>query len=123
MRIAYLIQWVAHNGHGRPPPLSHSHPNLRVGGGTCTPSSASQAVATAQCTLHDLPYLPILHALCTMAIYNTTRSFQALLAEHESSPPSFTVRLYPDYWQLNNGSKWLYNNQIAVCTASVIIWL
>ena len=58
-----------------------------------------------------------------MAIYNTTRSFQALLAEHESSPPSFTVRLYPDYWQLNNGSKWLYNNQIAVCTLRANDWL
>lgn len=119
--IAYLIQWVAIDGRGRPLPPSHSHPpNVRVGGGTCTHSSASQAAATTGCTLHDQPYPPILHALCTMAIYNTTRFFQALLAEHESSPPSFTVRLYPDYWQLNNGSKWLYNNQIAVCAARTI---
>ncbi|TFY56188.1 hypothetical protein EVJ58_g7792, partial [Rhodofomes roseus] len=48
-----------------------------------------------------------------MAIYNTTRSFEELLEAHESSPPSFTVRLYPDFWQLNNGSKCLYNNQMA----------
>lgn len=61
--IAYLIQWVTIVGRGRPLPLSHSHPNLRVGGGTCTHSSASQAAATTRCTLHDQPYPPILHAL------------------------------------------------------------
>ncbi|KAH9943857.1 Spt20 family-domain-containing protein [Amylocystis lapponica] len=48
-----------------------------------------------------------------MAGYNLTRTIEELLRQHEHSPPSFTVRLYPDYWTLNNGSKFLYNNQIA----------
>ncbi|KAH9933385.1 uncharacterized protein B0H18DRAFT_983411 [Fomitopsis serialis] len=48
-----------------------------------------------------------------MATYNATRFFEGLLEAHESSPPSFTVRLYPDFWQLNNGSKCLYNHQMA----------
>jgi hypothetical protein len=38
-----------------------------------------------------------------------------LLARNEARPPSFAVHLHPDYWTLNNGSKFLYNNQIAVC--------
>lgn len=49
-----------------------------------------------------------------MALYNTSRFIQGLLKEHEHSPPSFTVRLYREHWVLNNGSKFLYNNQIAV---------
>lgn len=52
-----------------------------------------------------------------MAGYNISRSVQELLNEHESSPPSFTVHLYPEHWTLNNGSKFLYNNQVAVCSA------
>lgn len=51
-----------------------------------------------------------------MAGYNITRSIDELLAEHESSPPSFTVHLHPDHWTLNSGSKFLYNNQLAVGT-------
>ena len=39
---------------------------------------------------------------------------QELLAQHEASPPSFTVHLYPEHWTLNHGSKFLYNNQVAV---------
>ena len=46
------------------------------------------------------------------------RSVEELLAQHESSPPSFTIHLYPEYWTLNNGSKFLYNNQVAVCSTS-----
>ncbi|KAI0675659.1 Spt20 family-domain-containing protein [Trametes maxima] len=48
-----------------------------------------------------------------MTLYNTSRFVDGLLKTHESSPPSFTVRLYREHWTLNNGSKFLYNNQIA----------
>ncbi|KAF9054635.1 Spt20 family-domain-containing protein [Panaeolus papilionaceus] len=48
-----------------------------------------------------------------MAGYNRTRYVEQLLEKTESSPPSFTVHLYPEYWVLNNGSKFLYHNQIA----------
>ncbi|RPD64166.1 hypothetical protein L226DRAFT_460544 [Lentinus tigrinus ALCF2SS1-7] len=48
-----------------------------------------------------------------MALYNMSRFVQGLLKTHENSPPSFTVRLYREYWTLNNGSKFLYNNQTA----------
>ncbi|CCM02580.1 uncharacterized protein FIBRA_04683 [Fibroporia radiculosa] len=48
-----------------------------------------------------------------MTSYNLSRSVQNLLDEHQFSPASFTVKLYPDYWTLNNGSKCLYTHQIA----------
>lgn len=37
-----------------------------------------------------------------------------LLERNKTRPPSFTIHLYPDFWTLNNGNKFLYNNQIAV---------
>lgn len=37
----------------------------------------------------------------------------ALLEEYEKSPPSFSVHLYPGHWTLNNGPKFLYNNQVS----------
>ena len=46
--------------------------------------------------------------------YNIMRDDSALLEEFEKSPPSFTVRLYPAHWTLNNGPKFLYNNQVSV---------
>ena len=49
-----------------------------------------------------------------MASYNGARFVQELLDAHESSPPSFTVHLHLDHWTLNGGSKFLYNNQMAV---------
>lgn len=49
-----------------------------------------------------------------MVGYNLTRSVEELLGAHESSPASFTVHLHADHWTLNGGSKFLYNNQIAV---------
>jgi transcription factor SPT20 len=49
-----------------------------------------------------------------MAGYNLTRSVEELLEKTESSSPSFTVHLHSEYWTLNNGSKFLYNNQVAV---------
>lgn len=49
-----------------------------------------------------------------MALYNTTRYLQGLLKEYEDAPPSFTVRLYREHWILNNSTKFLYNNQMAV---------
>ncbi|KAF8184422.1 Spt20 family-domain-containing protein, partial [Pholiota molesta] len=48
-----------------------------------------------------------------MADYNRTRSVEQLLDKTESLPPSFTVHLHPEHWVLNNGSKFLYHNQIA----------
>ena len=49
-----------------------------------------------------------------MAGYNRTRYVEQLLEKTESLSPSFTVHLHPEYWVLNNGSKFLYHNQIAV---------
>ncbi|KAJ8509503.1 hypothetical protein ONZ45_g8330 [Pleurotus djamor] len=48
-----------------------------------------------------------------MAGYNRTREVEELLQRTESKPPSFTVHLHPEYWSLNHGSKFLYNNHIA----------
>ncbi|KAI0917859.1 hypothetical protein AcV5_002691 [Taiwanofungus camphoratus] len=48
-----------------------------------------------------------------MAGYNLTRFVEELLEAHRSSPASFSVKLYPDFWNLNGGQKCLYNNQIA----------
>lgn len=53
-----------------------------------------------------------------MAGYNLTRFVEELLERTESSPPSFTVHLHLEYWTLNQGSKFLYNNQIAVGESS-----
>jgi transcription factor SPT20 len=49
-----------------------------------------------------------------MAGYNRTRYVEELLEQTDALPPSFSVHLHPEYWTLNNGSKFLYNNQIAV---------
>ncbi|KAF8649274.1 hypothetical protein AX16_005902 [Volvariella volvacea WC 439] len=48
-----------------------------------------------------------------MAGYNRTREVEALLEHTQLLPPSFTVHLHTEYWTLNNGGKFLYNNQIA----------
>ncbi|KAG6888748.1 hypothetical protein C0995_006219 [Termitomyces sp. Mi166 len=48
-----------------------------------------------------------------MASYNTTRFVEDLLEKTASLSPSFTVHLHLEHWTLNNGSKFLYNNQIA----------
>ncbi|KAF9244124.1 Spt20 family-domain-containing protein [Melanogaster broomeanus] len=48
-----------------------------------------------------------------MTGYNITRSAEELLDSHEFDPPSFSIHLYPEYWTLNNGPKFLYNNPIA----------
>jgi hypothetical protein len=52
-----------------------------------------------------------------MAGYNLTRTIDEVL-EHfkkdQKNLPSFTVHLHPEYWTLNNGSKFLYNNPVAV---------
>lgn len=49
-----------------------------------------------------------------MPDYNLSRAVALLLAETESTAPSFTVNLYPEHWTLNQGSKFLYNNPVAV---------
>lgn len=49
-----------------------------------------------------------------MTGYNITRSAEELLDNYESDPPSFSIHLHPDYWTLNNGPKFLYNNPVAV---------
>ena len=46
--------------------------------------------------------------------YNILRDDSTLLDENANSPPSLTVYLFPDYWTLNNGPKFLYNNQVSV---------
>ncbi|KAJ3523301.1 hypothetical protein NMY22_g11502 [Coprinellus aureogranulatus] len=46
--------------------------------------------------------------------YNRTRYVEELLYKTDGQPPSFTVHLHPEYWILNNGSKFLYHNQILV---------
>lgn len=48
-----------------------------------------------------------------MTGYNITRSAEELLGKYESSPPSFSIHLYPDHWTLNNGPKFLYNSPVA----------
>jgi hypothetical protein len=55
----------------------------------------------------------------TMAGYNLTRSSEELLERNKSSPPSFAVHLYAEHWTLNNGIKFLYNNQVAVCGTTI----
>jgi len=52
-------------------------------------------------------------AVC-MACYNVTRSAEQLLEAYEDAAPSFSLHLHPDYWTLNNGPKFLYNNPVAV---------
>jgi transcription factor SPT20 len=49
-----------------------------------------------------------------MAGYNRTRYVEQLLEKTESLPPSISVHLHSEHWVLNNGSKFQYNNQIAV---------
>lgn len=56
-----------------------------------------------------------------MAGYNLTRTVDEVLERFENgerNQPSFTVHLHPEYWTLNNGSKFLYNNPVAVSGAS-----
>lgn len=53
-------------------------------------------------------------ALGLIESYNRTRYVEELLETVDEKPPSFTVHLHPEYWVLNNGSKFLYHNQIAV---------
>ncbi|KAJ8591021.1 hypothetical protein M405DRAFT_735816 [Rhizopogon salebrosus TDB-379] len=48
-----------------------------------------------------------------MACYNVTRSAEQLLEAYEDALPSFSLHLHPDYWTLNNGPKFLYNNPVA----------
>lgn len=55
-----------------------------------------------------------------MAGYNLTRTVEEVLEyleKDEKNLPSFTVHLHPEYWTLNHGSKFLYNNPVAVCGA------
>jgi transcription factor SPT20 len=49
-----------------------------------------------------------------MTGYNITRSAEELLDKYEFDPPSFSIHLHPEYWTLNNGPKFLYNNPVAV---------
>jgi hypothetical protein len=48
-----------------------------------------------------------------MTGYNITRSAEELLDKYEFDPPSFSIHLHPEYWTLNNGPKFLYNNPVA----------
>jgi len=53
-------------------------------------------------------------ALGLIETYNRTRYVEELLDSIEGQPPSFTVHLHQEYWILNNGSKFLYHNPMAV---------
>ncbi|KIJ65193.1 hypothetical protein HYDPIDRAFT_111086 [Hydnomerulius pinastri MD-312] len=48
-----------------------------------------------------------------MTGFNITRSAEELLDNYESASPSLSIHLYPEYWTLNNGPKFLYNNPVA----------
>ncbi|KAH8116310.1 Spt20 family-domain-containing protein [Phellopilus nigrolimitatus] len=45
--------------------------------------------------------------------YNIMRDDRALLEEHEKSPASFSVHLYPAHWTLNSGPNFMYNNEVS----------
>ena len=49
-----------------------------------------------------------------MASYNVMRSVEDLLTQYESSPPSFTIHLHREHWNMNNSHKFLYHGQPAV---------
>ena len=66
-------------------------------------------------------YVPAYISTLGMAGYNLTREVEDLLERIEPLPPSFTVHLHPDYWTLNSGSKWLYNNQVAVSAMCIAV--
>lgn len=70
---------------------------------------------------HDSPAPPPFH-VC-MAGYNITRSVDELLETNKASPPSFSVHFYPEHWTLNSGSKFLYNNQVAVSPVPIVHFL
>ncbi|KAI4294282.1 hypothetical protein K525DRAFT_213043 [Schizophyllum commune Loenen D] len=48
-----------------------------------------------------------------MVDYNRTRFVDSLLENNKDQPPSFKIHLHAEHWNLNNGSKFLYNNQVA----------
>ena len=57
-----------------------------------------------------------------MAGYNLTRTVEDVLDRFDKDPnnqPSFTVHLHVEYWTLNSGSKFLYNNPVAVSSAFI----
>ncbi|TDL23759.1 hypothetical protein BD410DRAFT_149052 [Rickenella mellea] len=45
--------------------------------------------------------------------YNVMRDDKEFLDENSSSPPSFSIYLYPEHWTLNNGPKFLYTHQVS----------
>lgn len=58
-----------------------------------------------------------------MAGYNLTRTVEDVLDRFDkdnNNLPSFTVHLHVEYWTLNNGSKFLYNNPVAVSSAFIL---
>ncbi|TFK23191.1 hypothetical protein FA15DRAFT_670690 [Coprinopsis marcescibilis] len=52
-------------------------------------------------------------ALGLLESYNRTRYVEELLDRTKDDPPSLAIHLHADYWILNNGSKFLYQNQMA----------
>lgn len=88
----------------------------------CRDSGQQEAPATLQSTTVTFHTTVPLRALfdASMAGYNQTRFVEDLLDSNEYSPPSFTVNLYPEHWNLNGGSKFLYNNQVAVSISSFL---
>ncbi|KLO13248.1 hypothetical protein SCHPADRAFT_915317 [Schizopora paradoxa] len=45
--------------------------------------------------------------------YNIVRDDKVLLDAYNNSPPSFVINLFPSHWTLNNGPKFMYNNQVS----------
>lgn len=42
--------------------------------------------------------------------YNITGQSKELLRQYADAPSSLSVQLYPDYWTMNSGPKFLYNS-------------
>ncbi|KAG9001489.1 Transcription factor spt20 [Tulasnella sp. JGI-2019a] len=48
-----------------------------------------------------------------MTVYNPSRHHEQILAQFEDRPASFTVKLYPEHWLINNSRPNLYHTPIS----------
>ncbi|KAG8984099.1 Transcription factor spt20, partial [Tulasnella sp. 427] len=48
-----------------------------------------------------------------MTVYNPSRRDEQLLADYSDSPPSFTVKFFPEHWLINNSRPNLYHTPIS----------
>lgn len=49
-----------------------------------------------------------------MSVYNPPRQQDWILSQFADSPPSFTIKLYPEHWLINNSRPNLYHTPISV---------